>query len=558
MRSPRTGLSVLVAAVLALSACTSSESGGEPAASTAPVTVTYAHEQEFQSYNNNTSEQSSVGNAVVLNQVLRGFYYYSPQGEVAPDDEFGTFTKVSDNPLTVKYTVDPKAVWSDGAPIECSDFVLTWAAQSGKWPAFQANGNAGYDLARMPQCNPGDKSFTVVFNTPFADWNSLFGDGEVLPAHVVERESGVPDLIAALKADDEAKIKKVASFWFSGWVFKPGQYDAAVSPSAGPYEVSAWEAGQSITLTANPKWWGTPPQAKNIVIRFIQQDQQAQALQNGEIQVMDPQPNPELLGQLDKLGASATVTTNDRLDWEHLDVNYTRMFKDAAVREAFAKCIPRQTIVDNLIKPLNPQAQVLESRQLLPFQKGYATLAATGGQAYDTVDIPGAKKLLADAGRTGLKVTIGYQTPNPRRASEVDLIRDSCAKAGFTIKDGGAPDFFDHMTKGDFDVALFAWSGTALVSQNQSIYAADGGTNFTGYDNAEVTAWLKQLNGTLDERQQLALQQKIETQLWKDLATIPLFAFPGVLAVAKNVQGVQFNASNNGLTWNADRWSLAG
>ena len=86
------------------------------------------------------------------------------------------------------------------------------------------------------------------------------------------------------------------------------------------------------------------------MIRFVAADAQAQALENGEIQAMDPQPNPDLLAQLDALG--------DRSSWRPptSSPGSTRLqlqergVADKALREAFALCVPRQTIVDNLIK----------------------------------------------------------------------------------------------------------------------------------------------------------------------------------------------------------------
>ena len=52
----------------------------------------------------------------------------------------------------------------------------------------------------------------------------------------------------------------------------------AVSPAAGPYQVADWQAGRSITLKPNPKWWGTPPKPSEVVIRFLTPDRQMDAL----------------------------------------------------------------------------------------------------------------------------------------------------------------------------------------------------------------------------------------------------------------------------------------
>ena len=152
----------------------SSSTGSTASATTKNATITAAHEQEFGAYNNNTADQNAVKNTVVLNQVLRGFWYFGTDGTVQPDKEFGTFEKTSDNPLTVKYTINDKAVWSDGTPIECSDLVLTWAANSNQFPTgkknpdgtegqvFSTAGSTGYEDMNVPQCNKGDKTVTVT------------------------------------------------------------------------------------------------------------------------------------------------------------------------------------------------------------------------------------------------------------------------------------------------------------------------------------------------------------------------------------------------------------
>lgn len=584
MRPRRARLATAVAAVAAmvagalLAACTGGSgaasgraqlSGAAPAARP-PVTVTYASEQELSSYNNNTYAEHASKNSVVLNQVLRGFWYFDPSGKAVPDTEFGTFEKTGDDPLTVRYTVNAKATWSDGVPIDCADFVLTWAANSGKWftgrrdvdtgerlTLFEPAGNAGYDLAAMPSCRPGEKSFTLTYRKPFADWAALFGNGEVMPAHVAERESGVKDLVAAVAGDRLGQLRRLARFWNTGWVLRPGRLDEARLPSAGPYRLSEWDAGQSVTLTANPAWWGRAPKAATVVIRTIPQDEQAQALRNGEIQAMDPQPNPDLLGQLGRAGGAVTVSSHDSFTWEHLDFNFRGPFADRRLRLAFARCVPRQRIVDNLVKPQNPQAQILQSRFLLPFQAGYDRLANLGGQAYDRVDTAGARRLLADAGRLGQPVVLRYQTPNPRRADEVDLIRDSCARAGFRVVDGGSATFYGgQLATGDFDVALFAYQGSALVTQNHGVYDIGGGSNVGRYADRDATTWLHRLDGELDPGRQLDLQADLDRRLWADLATIPLFAFPAVLAVAPELTGVIYNPSQNGLTWNLQDWNL--
>ena len=38
------------------------------------------------------------------------------------------------------------------------------------------------------------------------------------------------------------------------------------------------------------------------------------------------------------------------------------LFQDKAVRQALAYCVPRQDILDKLIKPLDPNAKLIQNR----------------------------------------------------------------------------------------------------------------------------------------------------------------------------------------------------
>jgi peptide/nickel transport system substrate-binding protein len=567
MRTGAKVLATLAAASLFLSACAADEEpeGSSAEETTAPITFTWGYEQEFASYNGSTVEGNSSANAVVLNQVLRGFYYFSPDGSVTPDKDFGTYEKTSDDPLTVKYTFNDKAVFSDGEPIDCDDAVLNWLANSGVTgeSGFSAASTAGYEDFGKPDCKDGDKTFTITYKTPFADWTSMFGlsGGWMLPAHIVEKQSGVADIIAAADTPNSPEMKKAIEFYNTGWNLNPGQLKPEIMPSAGPYKITKWQAGQSLTLEANDKWWGTKPKAKTIVIRYLGGDQQAQALQNGEIDASDPQPQVELVNQLKGLGDRIKFSTHDQYTYEHYTFNFKGLFADRNMREAFAKCIPRQQIVDNLIKPQNPDAKIMESRYIFPFQESYSQVEKLGGEKYDTVDIAGAKQLVDAAGKTGVTVRVGWRKDpeqiNKRRVDTLALVQASCKQAGFNVVDAGTADFFDNgWPNGNFDVAMFAWAGSPLVTSPSSTYTTGGGNNNGKYTNPQVDALIEQLNQEIDTTKQVDLIKQIETILWQDLMSIPLFAFPGILASVPEAEGLEFNATQSDLSWNAYAWTL--
>lgn len=560
-RKKASALAVLLGASLVLAACTGGGSDTPNAdTSNEPVTFTYAYEQEWQAYNAATANTNASLNAIPMNRVTLGFWYFAPDGSIAPETDFGTYEKVSDDPLTINYSFADDAVWSDGNPIDCDDAYLAWYSNSGQTDNFKTISTDGYEDIKTVECADGDKDFTVTYDKPYADWIANFGS--ILPAHVVEQESGVDDLIAAINDKDTKGLEAAGDFWTDGWVFKPGDLpDESIIPSSGPYKLSKWESGNSLTLVANDNYYGDAPAADTVVIRFINANSQPQALENGEIQAMDPQPNPDLQKQLEQLGDAIVFDTADQFTWEHFDYNFDGVFADKALREAFALCLPRQTIVDNLIKTDNPDAIVLNSRYFLPFQPDYQEVAdAITPPEYATQDIAKAKQILEDNNAVGTEVRLGYYIPNDRRDSEAQLTADACGEAGFDVKVEASKTFFNaggELVTGNFDVAMFAWAGSPLVTGSSAIYVTDGGSNYGNYSNPKVDDLIDTLNQTTDPDMQKQIIIEMETILWDDLATIPVFAFPGIVAYAANSTGVEYNATQAGLTWNMQDWNVS-
>lgn len=536
-------------------------------------------EDEFLGYNTNTPETYSTYNSVVTDRMFSGFYYFGTDGTVCHDDEFGSYEVISEDPLKVKYTINDDAVWSDGTPVTAADYILDWATQAltadgkatadgSEAPLFNHVGGLTYGthVSKPPVAEADDKSFEVDYDTVYADWEIQVG--ATFPAHVVAEQAGTDTagLVKAIQDGDLSVLTPAAEFWNTGWLSPtPGQLpDPALVPVNGPYtfKENGWTAGTSITLTANDKYWGTPAATKEYTVRFAAADTHVQALQNGDLDVIEPQATVDTVAQLEALGDSVTIATGDTLTWEHLDYNFNAgPFADSLpLREAFAYCVPRQKIVDDLIKPVNPDAVVMNAREVFPFQDTYnEVVEASYDGRYDEVDLDKAKAKFEESGvASPVTVRIGYSAPNPRRADEVAAIADSCRDAGFNVVDAGSPDFFDTvLPNNDYEVALFAWAGSGQKASGQNIYASTGQQNYGGYSDATVDEAWNALASTVDEDEQLEQVKVIEKQLWDTLYGIPVFAHPGVAAYSSSLDNVRKTATQNTTAWNAEQWSRA-
>ena len=525
---------------------------------------------DFLSYNGLQSNTYTTYNSAVVDRMFSSFWYFGTDGSIVPNKDFGTYEKTSDDPLTVKYTISDDAKWSDGTPVTAGDFIVHWAAnndtvkaEGSETPLFDSiSFEQGKYIPEAPEGEADGKEFTVTYPEPYADWEILISTA--LPAHIVAKEAGMSfeELVTAAKEKDVEALTPAAEFWNDGWDFSPGELpDASLVPSMGPYKFKdgGWQAGQSITLEANPEYWGTPPATKELVLRFADPKTHVQALQNGDLDVIEPQATVDTLQQLEGLGDDVNVQTGDQLTWEHVDYNRGEgsVFADSPeLREAFALCLPRQQIVDNLIKPIYADAQVMNLREVFPFQDKYQEVV---DEAYpkelDEPNIEKAKELVEKSGVSTPTVRLGYQAGNQRRTETVALIKSSCDQAGFDVQDANSPVFFKEvMPAGDYDAALFAWAGSGQKASGANIYQSDGAQNQQSYNNPEVDAAWDKLATSLDENEQLEQVKTIEKLLWEDFQAIPLYAHPGLVGHKADVANVRDTAAQSGALWNVEQW----
>jgi peptide/nickel transport system substrate-binding protein len=224
--------------------------------------------------------------------------------------------------------------------------------------------------------------------------------------------------------------------------------------------------------------------------------------------------------------------------------------------------IPREQILENLIKPLNPNAELRNSHLLIPGSPNYDRMVAENGSSVFTsgdaaARIEQAKALLAEAGvSTPVEVGFWYPLGNVRRGQEYELIAANAALAGFNVVDESEPDWlFTGADINPHDAVIFAWASTSLAVTGSDQYLGTGQpSNFSGYSNANVDQALKDLNTALDPERQFELQLAAEKEIWNDAYSITIFQFPGLTWWDKGTEGVSMNPLVPYFFWNFWDW----
>ena len=562
--------------------------------------ITVGWNQPFYSYNEGTSNGNATANAIIKYMTTSDFHYYNDVPELVNDESFGTIEKLSDDPLTVKYTVAEGAVWSDEVPVDAADLLLQWAADSGVYNegegveydeesgAIIEHENLYFDSAavggglanvtEVPEIGDDGRSITLVYDAPFVDWEIALAK-PLVPAHVVamkaleleDAEEAKEALITAIQDGDTAQLKPIADFWNSGFDFTDLPDDPMLFLSNGPYVISELSADDAyITLTANENYAGDlDPKVETVTVRYNEDPMAAvQALQNGELDIINPQATADVIAALEDV-EGVTVQTGVEGTYEHLDLTFNNGGPfDAAtyggdeeiakkVRQAFLLAIPRQEVIDKIIKPLNPEAEIRNSQTRVPGSPGYDDIVeSNGSDFYAEVDIEQSKALLEEAGvTTPVDVTMLYGKSNARRAAEYQLFAESVGDAGFNLIDGGDDNWGSLLGSGTYDVALFGWQSTSLgVSESAANFRSDGGNNLTGYANPKVDELYDELEATFEEDEQLRILGEVEKELWADGYGVTIFQFPGVVANRDTVANVKPGVLSPSVFWNYWEW----
>ncbi len=540
LRGTAAGVTVALACVTGVSSCSSS-----PASE-----ITYAVDGTLTTYNTNTVAGAASAGPQAFARVLTGFNYHGPDGQIVGDHDFGTIAVVGRAPLVLDYVISDNAVYSDGKPVTCDDLVLAWAAQSGRFPGFEAASQAGYrDIAGV-DCAPGQKRARVSFapDRAVVDFGQLFDATSLMPAHVIADELGL-DVTTAIVNNDGPGIDRIAQAWNSTWDLKPG-LDVKRFPSSGPYKLDSVSDDGAVVLVANDKWWGAKPVTNKITVTPRGADVQDR-LNNGTVDVVDVADGSS--GVLN-MPEDYTQSDSPSAGIEQLIFAAQGPLAAPPARRAVALCTPRDVIARNAEVPI-------ANTRLNPVtEEAVGNGEAAGADQFVAANPDAARAAL---GNQPLTVRIGYQTPNARLAATVGAIAKSCGAAGITVQDAGS-ETTGPLTLRDNEIdVLLSSTGGATGSGSTGSSAMDAydlhtgnGNNLSGYSNPQIDGIIDALAVTADPKEQARLLGDAGPVLWADLPTLPLYRQQRTLITSKKMYAVSSNPTRWGAGWNMDRWLL--
>jgi peptide/nickel transport system substrate-binding protein len=529
---------LLVGLALVAAAC----GGGGEANIKEGGSLSFASDQEQAGFNPNTAKDNLFALSNIVTNIYPSVFNIHPDFSVQLSENVVDSAELTnEDPQTVVYKIKQNASWSDGVPVNADDFIWWWQNCNETNKKADCVSTTGYKDIKSVTGSDGGKTVTTVYKNRFADWKALFSQ-YIVPAHYGKKQPGG---------------------WNTGFDKNPEKI-----PSAGPYVVADYTQGQSLTLKRNDKYWGPKAHLDSIVFRYLTESTaQPAALQNNEVDMMYGQPQLDQV-KIVKAIPDVTSTISFGLQYEHLDFNTKNpQLADVAVRKAFATGLNIQQIVDRTVKQFSDKATVLGNRFYMNGQPEYQDHRGSYGNG----DTAAAEKLLTDAGYTkgadgifakgGKRLSFDISTTqgNKLRETQEELVQAQAKEFGFEIKIKNADAdvlFGEWLPQGQFDISNFAWVGTPFaVSSNDPIFRTGSAQNYGKYSNPKLDQLMTQAISDLDPKKSAELANQADQILWDDMATLPLYQKPQLLAYRNTYTGIGENLSSQGPFWNAGTWA---
>jgi peptide/nickel transport system substrate-binding protein len=247
----------------------------------------------------------------------------------------------------------------------------------------------------------------------------------------------------------------------------------------GPFAFVSQKSGDSIVLTANAHYWGSPPKVRGVTFEFITEPSTAlSALQAGEIDWTDSVPTQRISQLRDDDSLKLAVTPSN--DYWYLALNEARApWNDPRVRQAIAYGIDRQSIV-----AATSYGSATANQLAIP--QGNPWYTPYDRYRYDTDQ---AKRLLDAAGAHPARMDMLVTSEYPETVTAAQVIADNLAPLGIEV-DIRTVDFatwLDEQNSGHFDMLMMGWLGN--IDPDDFYYAqhhTDGSSNAQKFSNPEV------------------------------------------------------------------------
>ncbi|WP_063040572.1 ABC transporter family substrate-binding protein [Nocardia grenadensis] len=457
--------------------------------------------------------------ASIMRPMMPRAFATDAAGNISVNTDFFTSVELTNSePQQVTYTINPKAVWSDGSPITWEDIASQAHAMSGRDPKFLIGNTNGFDRIEKVERGTDDRQAILTFENHYADWAGQFsGNSMLLPKEAT----------ATPEAFNEA------------WRNAPGK-------TSGPFVIQSTDRGQGrIVLGRNPKWWGATPKLDTITFSVLSSEAMVPALANNEIDAIGLATRDDMQTARNTPGVAIRRAPGN--SWSHLTFNGApgSLLEDPKLRVAIIKAIDRAGIAKAMQNGLVNDPKPLNNHIFIQGQKGYQdnSLPFDPEAAKQELDALGWTLNGEVREKDGRKLMIRDVMYNDKTWVQVaQIIQQNLRQVGIELAietKPGSGFFTDNIQPGNFDVGQWVWSGDAFplssIPQIWGYYPDNLQGNYGRIGSPELNDLIEKTLTELDPQKAIELANQVDQAVWAEGHSIPLVQSAGNVGVRDNL-----------------------
>ena len=425
-----------------------------------------------------------------------------------------------DGNTRITYTVNPKAVYNDGTPIDWRSFEAAWKVSNGTDPAYIPASTDGYDRIASLTRGADDRQVIVTFRGVNLWWQGLFNN------------------LIHPKALDLA-------------VFNQGYIDNPHPEwGAGPYMVQNFDkrAG-TISFTRNPKWWGKRGKLDTRTYLTMEDVASINAFKNGQIDATGVSTQ-DRLAQVQGMGGTEIRKSIETAVNIFTLNGQSPVLTDPLVRKAAMQAIDRQQLQEIRFQGLNLTAPPPGSLLNYPFQDGYQdnfskVVTFNPEQATQGLDAGGWVP-----GPDGIRVKDGKPLEFTYVTTGDDAIFKAIASAtGAMMKNVGirlnirqvsSSEFSAIVTGKRFDMFLSGLSSSNPypIGDICQIYCSNTQLLKSGVNDPALDPQVQRVNTLPTPEEQYAAANETEREAFATYGVMPALSRPAIVAVKQGLANV--------------------
>lgn len=446
---------------------------------------------------------------------------------------------VSDDGLTLTFTLKKNIQWQDGTPLTTQDVLATFKAVTA--PTTRTPYAGDFQMVKKLEIVDA-YTFRAHYAQPFVPALSSWTAFTVLPAHVIETE------------EDFNKTSLI---------------DTPLGN--GPYTLRTRNVATLHTLKSNPHYHSKPPYIENYRIRVIpDQDTQFLELKAAKIDTMSLTPV-----QYTRL-TNKDAFTNRYEKYDYLGNGYTYLgfnlkhpiLGQKVIRQALSYATPRQDIIKGVLfgqgvpitGPFKPGTWAYNTTLTpIPFnmQKAKQMLAEDG---WTDSNKNGVLDKEIDGKREELSFTIVTNQGNAQRIKTAEILQYYWRKLGVEVNiqvQEWSTFLTQTINKRQFEAFILGWSLTPEPDPYDIWHSSktkEQEFNIISFNNPRADVLMEQARRTFNQAERKTLLDEFQEILHEEQPYLFLYAPYTLVTVHKRIKGIE--PAPAGLSHNMPEWYI--